>query len=89
MVTIPRYLDAQAKVIMWDMDEFAAFLLCFMLGIFIHQIFIMILVGYMAAEGVAYFKKGKSQGYMLHYMYWLGFVRIKGFPASYQRTFLE
>src|ERR1700674_4377122 len=89
---IPRRLDDQWKLGLWDVDVAAPFLVCLFLG-FVSStgtkgLLIGAVVGVMCSRWFARQKADKHPSYVLHLKYWYlpdVFTPMKATPPSYAR----
>lgn len=90
---IPRYLDAQPKVFLWDADEFVVTIAPLGVGIVTGFIITSIGLGLLMGYGLSKLKRGQGSGFMLRAAYWYlpnagGIVKLKRTPPSYIREFV-
>lgn len=89
---IPRYLDAQPKIFLWDADEFVVTMAPLGVGIVTGFIFTSIVLGLLAGYGLSKLKRGRGSGFMLRAAYWYlpngGVAKMKRTPPSHLREFV-
>lgn len=75
-IAIPRYVDSQAQMFWWEVDELIPLVSMFGVGIMIGSIATMMI----PAVGVSYlfsrFKSASLDGVLLHLGYWIGAVPL-------------
>lgn len=89
---VPRHLDAPAKLLWWDVDEFMTALGGLALGITTGSMLLAIFCAVGGVMGLSRLKAGGGPGYMKRLFYWhfgasqlLGFTRT---PPSHIREFI-
>lgn len=70
---MPKSLDGPQQILLWPMDEFAIVAVIFGVGIFVKQLTIAIVVIFAFLKLYRKFRDGRQAGYLLHFLYWLGF----------------
>lgn len=89
---IPRYLDAQPKIFLWDADEFVVAVAPVGVGIVTGFILTSIVLGVLMAYGLAKLKKGQGSGFMMRAAYWYlpggGIAKLKRTPPSHVREYV-
>ena len=73
-VYMPRHLDEPMTVLMWPADEMIPIIACLSVGILIQQKLICLIIGIVAMRFFRKMKEGNPDGYLLHALYWHGFV---------------
>ncbi len=84
----PQYLSGMMQILWWEMDEAAMiFLMFFAAMVFDHPLIWagIIVVPWMYIK----IKRRGSRGYFKHFLYSLGFVKLKGYPSAFERNFSE
>lgn len=90
MVVIPRYTDAPPQVLWWEMDELIFFFLFVFLGILTGSMTPYLLGGIASTFVLSKLKGGKSDGVIIHWLWWHGFPgAILTGPPSHIREFTE
>jgi conjugal transfer pilus assembly protein TraL len=73
-VTIPKYVDDPITLLVWSADEFVPAVLMLMLGMFIGQLTITLLLSLVVIKFYRRFRDNRPDGYPLHAGYSTGVV---------------
>lgn len=86
---LPRNLDDPTQILLWSADEVLPGLIIFLVAILIDQGFIGLILAFGVTKFFKKFKDGKQEGYLLHAIYYLGFInnKSKTMPNPYQREY--
>jgi len=84
---IPRGVDDPSRLLIWRGDEIIPFLVLVCIGFFIQHLFLCILFGVISVRYYKKFNDNAADGYLLHMMYWWGFV--KGSGHSFKNPFIR
>ena len=77
-VKIPRYIDANQVVLLrWTADELAIFGTMFVIGIIISHPTVGMALGMASVSGFGRYRNSKSDGFLMHIMYWWGLVPLR------------
>lgn len=90
LIRIPRYIDSPPHVMLWEADELAPIILGLAIGMLFGIAFICTVVGLGVTHIYKKFKDGHPDGFMLHTLYWYGFMpgRGKSIRNPYSRLYL-
>ncbi|HOD03152.1 MAG TPA: type IV conjugative transfer system protein TraL [Clostridiales bacterium] len=88
MVEIYRHTDDPMKLFFWEIDEVIVMSAACFLGIMIDMLLTFGGIGIACAYLLTRLKKSSSEGVMIHFLYWHGFLKLKGCPKSYIREFV-
>jgi conjugal transfer pilus assembly protein TraL len=81
-IKIPRYIDANQVILFrWTFDELAIFGTFFIIGIITGHPTIGMGIGMVAVRSFSRYRNTKPDGFLLHVMYWWGFVPLKNRSA--------
>lgn len=89
MTEIQRYLDDPPTLFFWEIDEVIVMATFIFMGILVGALLSLGLAGVACAQILRRIKKKSSEGVFLHFLYWHGFLNLKGCPKSYMRKFVE
>lgn len=84
---IPRYIDDPPQFLWWEVDELVVVVTGFGLGIFLSYPTMGGLAGILLARLARAQKAGNADGYVWHFLYWLGL--LNGRPAGHIREMFE
>lgn len=87
---IPKHVDDPPHVLLWSAEELAPVAMGLAIGMVIGQAFWLTLLGLLIAKVYRRFSDGHSDGYLLHMIYWFGFLQAgaKSVPNPYARRYL-
>ena len=85
MTEIQKHIDDPVTFLFWEIDEAIAISACLFLGIVANIMITMILVSIGVSFILKKIKQRSSEGVMVHFLYWHGFLRLKGCPPSVVR----
>lgn len=87
---IPRYIDEPPHVLIWSAEELAPVAFGLAIGMVTGQAFVLTVLGLAIAKVYRRFSDGNSDGYLLHALYWWGFIPSKSrtIPNPYARRYL-
>ncbi len=89
MVVINRHIDDPMVFFFWEMDEVVVIASTIFIGIMVNMLFSLGIVGIICSYILKKIKKGSSEGVMIHFLYWHGFMHLKKCPRSYIRELSE
>ncbi len=83
----PSYLHLPFQILMFEVDEFAIFLIALALALAWGGIFypLMILAPYSYSKA----KKKNPRGFFRHLSYCAGFSKMEGYPTFFEKEFIE
>jgi len=83
----PQYLSAPFQILWYESDELALFMFFLMLALIYGNIFWFFLLAgpYLYSR----IKRQKPRGFLCHLLYMAGLVRMKNYPAYFQKEFFE
>ena len=76
----PRMVDEMMQIGPFEVDEAALIVVGIVVGILTDMMIWGLFAGVILSGVFAKYKQGKNRGFLLHYMYWLGFLPAKGSP---------
>jgi conjugal transfer pilus assembly protein TraL len=87
---IPRSVDDPPHVLLWSAEELAPVAMGLAIGMVIGKAMILTFAGLVVAKIYRRFSDGHPDGYMLHGLYWGGFIPSKArtIPNPFARRFL-
>ena len=87
---IPRHVDEPPHVLLWSAEELAPVALGLAVVMVIGKALILTILGLAIAKIYRRFTDGHPDGYLLHALYWAGFIpsRAKTIPNPYARRYL-
>lgn len=89
LVPVPRELDANAKIFIWDFDVATLFLTGIGIGVMVGSLMLGFVVGVLLAKGWGKIRQGRARGFGIHTLYW--YLPGKPFhrsPPSFRRDFM-
>jgi conjugal transfer pilus assembly protein TraL len=89
MTKISRYIDAPPTVLFWEIDEVIVFASCVLFGLLVDHLFFALILGAVVVKLLMTLKKSRAEGFFMHFLYWHGIMKLKGYPPSYIREFSE
>lgn len=89
-VYIPKNLDAQPKIFIWDMDVAMIFNVILGMGIVMGAFFIPLILAAIICSAYQKMKSGRQQGYSIHLLYWYSPMNLgnRRTPPSCARSFV-
>lgn len=89
-VKIPRYIDDPMQVLLWELDDVLPFLAMFGLGLLLHKLLPMAVIGYFASRYVMKMKAANLRGLLEHTGFWFGLISLNKRDANgLVREFVE
>lgn len=87
---IPRHVDEPPQFLLWSAEELAPVVMGIAVGMAIGKALILTCLGLVIAKIYRKFSDGHPDGYLLHSLYWLGFIptKSKTIPNPYARRYL-
>lgn len=87
---VPKNLDAQPKIFIWDFDVAMIFLSMTALGILLGALIAAMILGVILCKLYQKVKSGRQHGYSIHLLYWISPVNIgnRRTPPSCARSFI-
>ena len=89
MVMINRNIDDPMTFFFWEIDEIVVIAATIFIGIIINMLFALGIAGIICAYILRKIKKNSSEGVMIHFLYWHGFIPLRNCPKSYIRELSE
>lgn len=80
-ITFPRYLDAPQQILFWTIDQMVPFATMVVIGMLTQTLLICIAIGGGIAWAFARYRDSNPDGFVLHYLYWIGVMPMKGRAA--------
>ena len=84
---IPRYLNAQAQILWWELDEILILTAAIGVGIMYELLWITVPLGLFAAKGLAKTKADHGHGWFLHQTWWRGIPIVRLIIPSTHKEF--
>jgi type IV conjugative transfer system protein TraL len=84
---IPRYLNSQAQILWWEMDEVMVLTAATGMGIVFEVLLIAVPLGLIAARFMAKVKADHGHGWLLHQAWWNGIPLARLIVPSTHREF--
>lgn len=89
LVPVPRELDTNAKIFIWDFDVAALFLFGFGIGVLLGSLVVGVILGALLAKGWGKIRQGRAKGFGVHTLYWyLPGKPFRRSPESFRREFM-
>ena len=82
---IPRYLNAQAQLLWWELDEVAVITAALGMGIMYEMLILSVPIALIAAKAMARVKADHGHGWLLHSAWWQGIPLTRLTIPSSQR----
>lgn len=89
LVPVPRELDANAKIFIWDFDVAVLFVFGFAIGIMVGSLIVGAILGVLFSKAWSKIRQGRAKGFGIHTLYW--YLPGKPFcrsPESFRRNFM-
>ncbi len=77
-IKLPRDLDKPQTVLFMTAEDLIIFSILFMTGMLISHPFPLAALGIALVLFFRRFREGRSDGYLLHVLYWIGLIPVKG-----------
>lgn len=89
LVPVPRELDANAKIFIWDFDVAALFVFGFAIGIMVGSLIVGAILGVLFFKAWSKIRQGRAKGFGIHTLYWyLPGKPFRRSPESFRRNFM-
>ena len=89
LVPVPRELDANAKIFIWDFDVAALFVFGFAIGIMEGSLIVGAILGVLFSKAWSKIRQGRAKGFGIHTLYWyLPGKPFRRSPESFRRHFM-
>lgn len=89
LVPVPRELDANAKIFIWDFDVAALFIFGFAIGIMVGSLIVGAILGVLFSKAWSKIRQGRAKGFGIHTLYWyLPGKPFRRSPESFRRNFM-
>lgn len=85
----PKTIDKPMLMLLWDLDEFALFVIPAVVSLFMRELIFGIAAGFVLMKIYMKFKAGRPNNYMFHLAWRYGIIKVKGTPPAYVSKFLE
>jgi len=83
----PQYLSAPFQVLWFESDDIGVICVCFAVGtIFGSFSWVLLILGPWC---YIHFKKKYPRGFLRHCLYFVGLIKLPGYPSSFEDIFLE
>lgn len=80
-IDVPTYLDAPKRMLFWTIDQVIPFAVCAVAGMMLGKLFYGMVAGCVLSWAVEKFKNAKSDGLIMHFLYFHGALPMKGRAA--------
>ena len=89
LVPVPRELDANAKIFIWDFDVAELFVFGFAIGIMVGSLIVGAILGVLFSKAWSKIRQGRAKGFGIHTLYWyLPGKPFRRSPESFRRHFM-
>ena len=89
LVPVPKELDANAKIFIWDFDVAALFVFGFSIGIMVGSLIVGAILGVLFSKAWSKIRQGRAKGFGIHTLYWyLPGKPFRRSPESFRRNFM-
>ena len=89
LVPVPRELDANAKIFIFDFDVAALFVFGFAIGIMVGSLIVGAILGVLFSKAWSKIRQGRAKGFGIHTLYWyLPGKPFRRSPGSFRRNFM-
>ena len=89
LVPVPRELDANAKIFIWDFDVASLFVCGFAIGVMVGSLLVGVIFGVLFAKAWSKIRQGRARGFGIHTLYWILPGKPFGLsPESFRRDFM-
>jgi conjugal transfer pilus assembly protein TraL len=76
-VKVPRFVDENMQISFFEIDEVMFIVAGLFLGVLFKMLFWGLIAGFFLASLFSKYKQSKNRGFLLHFIYWHGFVICK------------
>lgn len=76
-VKLPTKIDEPHQFLLWSADEMIPLMTLFVTGIILEQALLFTGIGFFLTSIYKKYKNSKPDGYLLHYLYWIGLIPTK------------
>lgn len=89
LVPVPRELDANAKIFIWDFDVAALFIFGIAMGVLVGSLAMGVVLGVALSKIWSKVRQGRAKGFGIHTLYWyLPGKPFRRSPESFRRDFI-
>lgn len=89
LVPVPRELDANAKIFIWDFDVAALFIFGIAMGVMVGSLAMGVMLGVVLSKVWSKIRQGRAKGFGIHTLYWhLPGKPFSRSPESFRRDFI-
>ncbi|HIU37806.1 MAG TPA: type IV conjugative transfer system protein TraL [Candidatus Aphodousia faecigallinarum] len=89
LVPVPRELDANTKIFIWDFDVAALFVCGFAIGVMVGSLLVGVVIGVFLSKAWSKIRQGRAKGFGIHTLYWyLPGKPFRRSPESFRRDFM-
>ncbi|MFZ5771485.1 MAG: type IV conjugative transfer system protein TraL [Thermodesulfobacteriota bacterium] len=83
----PQYLSAPFQILWYESDELALFMFFLVLALMYGNVFWLLLISgpYIYSR----IKRQNPRGFLCHLLYMAGLIRMKNYPAYFEKVFSE
>jgi hypothetical protein len=84
----PEYLHRPFQVLWWEVDELGLYTVALVIGMIFEHILAWIIPIFLVTRYSAY-KKRYPRGFIKHFLYFTGLVKLEGYPDYWVEKFNE
>lgn len=83
----PRYLSSPLQILWFESDEISIIAICYAVSLLFGWVgwFMMLLAPYYYSRA----KKNNPRGFLRHLLYFIGYLKLKGYPIYQEKYFVE
>ncbi len=85
----PKTIDRPLLMLLWEIDEFALFVIPAVISLFMRELVFGVAVGFMLMKFYARIKAGKPNNFIFHLSWKYGIVKVKETPPAFVSKFVE
>jgi len=89
MTQIQRNIDDPMKFFFWEIDELILISSTIFIGIMLSMIITFGTIGVVGSYILRKIKKNNSEGIVIHFLYWHGFLKLSHCPRSDAKELIE
>ena len=75
-VEIPRYVDSQLQVFLWEIDEIIPVVAAFAIGMMTETLTYVIIPAFLLGKLFSKYKESHLDGILMHLAYWYGIMKL-------------
>ena len=85
----PQTIDRPMLMLLWELDEFALFVIPSVISLFMRKMIFGIVIGYLLMKLYAKLKEGRPNNFVFHLAWKFGIVKVKDTPPTFVSKFME